>query len=145
MAIFSQYVCEVIDTERQVDVFKVFDKLNLRILPAKSRFYGFSENLILFLESYLLNRELFVWNNGFKSSRIVATSGVHQGSNLGPLLFSLFINDPALTLSVLRLYFEDDLEIYTAVDNIRDYERLQIDLNLVDELSNKNSFQNLWS
>ena len=57
------------------------------------------------------------------------TSGVPQGSVLGPLLFLLFVNDlPCSTDSVVKLYV-DDILMFRSIKNPSDYQALQNDLN----------------
>ena len=66
--------------------------------------------------------------NGESSSWTTVTSGVPQGSVLGPLLFSLFVNDlPSIVRSPLVL-FADDAKIYHLIQSDEDYQLLQQDL-----------------
>ena len=63
------------------------------------------------------------------SDWIKVTSGVPQGSILGPLLFLIFVNDlPNIASSTAKL-FADDTKLYRQIKNIRDCDILQDDLN----------------
>ena len=64
------------------------------------------------------------------SNSIITTSGVPQGSHLGPILFILFINDinNYITHSKFLLY-ADDLKLYSRINSPLDCSKLQIDLN----------------
>lgn len=70
---------------------------------------------------------------GFKTSkkRIRATSGVPQGSHLGPLLFLLFLNDlpQYINRSVKFLAYADDLKLYITIKSLADCHLLQMAIN----------------
>lgn len=86
-----------------------------------------------FFSSYLENRRQYVEYRGYKSFDVLATSGVPQGSVLGPLMFVVFINDIVANLNVESLLYADDLKIYCVIENEQDCENLQNNLNKVND------------
>ncbi|KAI5747281.1 hypothetical protein M8J77_013016 [Diaphorina citri] len=99
------------------DFSKAFDVVSHRILLSKLRTFGFSENVILWFQSYLCGRHQCVLGAEGKRSRFLpVVSGVPQGSVLGPLLFCLFINDIHSCFRACRFHLyaviADDLQLY---------------------------------
>ncbi|XP_071944832.1 uncharacterized protein [Antedon mediterranea] len=76
-----------------IDLKKAFDTIDHNILLAKLPYYGFSPSTISWLRSYLSNRSQQVLFEKTLSSSGFLSIGVPQGSTLGLLLFSIYIND----------------------------------------------------
>ena len=76
-----------------LDIFKAFDTIDRRILLAKLWHYGIRPVTNKWLDSYLSNRKQLVEVNGICSDTKIIEFGVSQGSILGPLLFSIYVND----------------------------------------------------
>ena len=91
-----------------LDLRKAFDTIDHKILMQKLNHYGFRGNCYTFLKSYYQNRKQYVYLNGYESDMMVVTNGVPQGSILGPLCFSLFINDLPLAVDADTVLFADD-------------------------------------
>lgn len=137
---FSQFATEILDQRGQVDVIytdfsKAFDRVDHGILLTKLHSAGFSIPLLSLIKSYLTERNLFVSYSGYKSTSFNPTSGVPQGSNLGPLLFLLFINDITDTIDSNVLIYADDIKIYLPIYQIQDSVILQQNLNNIYEWS----------
>ena len=101
------------------DFRKAFDSVSHTKLLLKLRAYGLSGPRLNWLISFLSNRSQFVSIGGAASELSAVTSGVPQGSVLGPTLFLIFINDICDTregLDILYKLFADDLKIYALCD-----------------------------
>lgn len=102
-----------------LDLSKAFDTVNHSILLSKLTYYGI--NPITWFRSYFHNRKQRVFVNGIFSDTLQISSGVPQGSILGPLLFLLYINDftQASKMFSMRLY-ADDTSLTVSGKNIDD-------------------------
>src|SRR5450759_3731011 len=100
---------------------------------------GVSATLVRWFESYLTGRSVSVRIGSSQSKPFTTSSGVPQGSNLGPLLFSLFINDVATILPRgTRLFFADDVKIFMIITCLEDCLELQNLLDSFDDWSKRN-------
>lgn len=135
----TQYICEILDDQSQADVVytdfsKAFDRLDHKMLLNKLENIGLPDNIVCLFRSYLSNRIQYVVFNGFKSAEYLATSGVPQGSILGPLLFVIFINDIIEESDNFKfLMYADDLKLFSRIDSMDDCILLQAKL---DKVSN---------
>lgn len=86
--------------------------------------------LLRICNSFLTNRTQCVMIDGRVSDISYVTSGVPQGSVLGPLFFILYLNDLPSCLSVTNNLscFADDAKLYKEIKNSSDFELLQSDL-----------------
>ena len=76
-----------------LDLSKAFDRVQHHMLLNKLEQYGISGSLLQWFRSYLSDRYQRVALDGTLSDWLPVTSGVTQGSILGPLLFLVYIND----------------------------------------------------
>ena len=102
------------------DLSKAFDTLNHDLLIAKLGAYGFETDALRYMKSYLKNRKQRVRVNKTFSEWERITTGVPQGSILGPLLFNIFLNDLFFFVSSASLSnYADDNKLYTFPDNLK--------------------------
>lgn len=130
----NHYLYKSFSANIQVDVVytdfsKAFDKLNIAILIKKKTGLGLSGSITSLLASYLVDRSLLVTHNGYFSAPIAPTSGVPQGSNLGPLLFLIYINDIVEEVNCRVLLYADDAKIFNSISNLEQAAQLQHNLN----------------
>ena len=87
-----------------MDLYKAFECIPHDLLIVKLHVYGFSENSLTFFYCYSKRRQQNVKINDTYSLFKELLPGVPQGSILGLILFSIFINDLFLWLSTADLY-----------------------------------------
>lgn len=125
---------EDIDNNIPVDVAymdfrKAFDSVPHQRLLIKLEGYGITGNLYSWIKDFLSNRNQFVSTSGTRSENVPVTSGVPQGSVLGPTLFIYFINDLPSVPYCNNKIFADDTKVYQAVRSLADQEILQKSIN----------------
>jgi hypothetical protein len=98
-----------------LDFAKAFDTVPHNRLKLKLRNAGIRGNVLGWIVSFLNNRRQKVVLPGGSSSWMNVTSGVPQGSILGPILFLLYVNDlPDCVNSTAKL-FADDTKLYREI------------------------------
>jgi hypothetical protein len=102
-----------------IDFKKAFDVIDHDLLIRKLSLYRFSVSTLKFINSYLTNRQQCVIANTTTSALKTLKYGVPQGSVLGPLLFTLYINDLPLHIQADSELFADDTTIHTSNVSIK--------------------------
>lgn len=138
-------IAETIDNRKHsgalfLDLKKAFDTISHELLLQKLERYGIRGNAWVLLKSYLTNRQQFVSVNDGKSDLKNISFGVPQGSNLGPLLFLVFINDLSrLKLhGRIQLFADDTVVVYSSSDARLIVQYIQQDLQLLQEFFRSN-------
>ena len=117
-----------------LDLKKAFDTVDHSILLNKLRLIGLNVMSLQWFSSYLANRMQYTCVNGVHSNSQNMQCGIPQGSNIGPLLFILFINDMPLCLKTCKisLYADDTCLYYASANHQILTESLNADLLLID-------------
>ena len=133
---------EILDNGDPVDAIyldfaKAFDSVpHLRLLE-KVKSYGVCSNLLDWIKDFLIGRTQRVKVNGSYSTWAEVTSGVPQGSCLGPILFVIFINDlPEVIESMCQMY-ADDTKVFSNAGSSEQRAQLQTDIGKLTEWANK--------
>ena len=120
-----------------LDFRKAFDTVPHERLLSKLHGYGVRGNVLNWVRDFLEGRSQYVAINGERSTKIPVTSGVPQGSVLGPTLFIYFINDlPQVAGSSLKI-FADDTKAYVPLKDESDSHKLQETIDSLVEWSEK--------
>ena len=103
-----------------LDLSKAFDTLNHTILLNKLHHYGIRDESLNLFKSYLQNRKQYVVINNAKSETLDITTGVPQGSILGPLLFIIYINDLPNASNIFHsIMYADDTNLSASLQSIK--------------------------
>ena len=122
-----------------LDMTKAFDSVDHSLLLDKLCIMGFDRTLLAWFKSYLENRSQLVHINGIHSQKFIATSGILQGSRLGPLLFAIFINGIVSEADcTLVSLFADDCRISRIVSDPKEASAMQSDLDKISSWISKN-------
>jgi ribonuclease P/MRP protein subunit RPP40 len=113
-----------------LDFAKAFDKVPHQRLLTKLRAKGVDTQTVKWIESWLSNRTQNVNIQGEKSESCDVDSGVPQGTVLGPILFTVYIDDLEVEvtrrlLEVLILKFADDTKGAKVIESVADRDKLQ--------------------
>ena len=116
---------------------KKHQESNMYIFLLHHPFMGIIRGLLKWIDSFLCFRQQRVVVNGVKSDWAPVLSGVPQGTVLGPLLFSLHINDISSDIeSEIRL-FADDCVCYREIKDEKDTMKLQRDIDRLGSWARK--------
>ena len=136
-----QMWCNVLDQggcidNVNMDFMKAFDKVPHRRLIYKLQVYGIQGQILKWIKDFLQERKQQVCVNGYLSSWKEVTSGIPQGSVLGALLFIIYINDLPDNITSDIYLFADDTKFFRQVENNKDANIIQEDLNTLHQWSN---------
>ncbi len=125
-----------------LNLSKAFDTLDHQILIKKLEYYGLNGLSIKLLESYLLNRKQYVEIDDSDSDILILTTGVPQGSILGPILFIIYMSDIARASKPFYfIIYADDTTFSNAIEIVV---KTTTNLPISDILNKELSMVNNW-
>ena len=130
---FLEKVTNYVDQGLPVDVLyldfsKAFDKVPHTRLLSKLQACGLGRILCGWIKSWLSQREQRVVVKGCASEWLPVGSGVPQGSVLGPILFTIYINDIDENACAQMLKFADNTKVFGPVATEQQIQTLQAEL-----------------
>ena len=120
-----------------LDYAKDFDTVPHQRLLRQVKSFGITGKVHQWITSFLSNRQQKVQANGKTSSWSPVISGIPQGSILGPILFTLFVNDLPEKISSIISMFADDTKIYLPLTSDNSIDELVSDLNYLQSWAEK--------
>lgn len=121
-----------------LDIEKGFDRVSHNLLVQKMIRDNFDPFLIKFVSNYLLDRSQRVrWRFQFSNFRGI-TSGVPQGSSIGPVLFSYFLSDMTIDNDICIMKYADDIFLCGAVTKNYSSSPLQLSYQQVGDWMDRN-------
>ena len=136
-------ICKSLDNQEVTqaiffDISKAFERVWHRGLLRKLYGIGIRNDIFSWLKDYLKDRTQAVTIKGEISSYLNISSGVPQGSVLGPTLFLIYINDIVNDINSIIKLFADDTSMYLSLNDANERTvRLNQDLKLIDEWAKK--------
>ena len=124
-----------------LDFSKAFDKCDIGILMHKLKALGISGRLLRWIHNFLSNRKQKVVVDGKCSNVTNVTSGVPQGTVLGPILFLIYIHDIGEDMTAVKKVYVDDTKVKKGVKNEDDVESLQNDLTKIYQWAKENNIK----
>ena len=118
-----------------LDFRKAFDSVPHQRLLKKLKMYGITGKALEWIGSFLESRTMRVGVRNSFSDWLEVTSGVPQGSVLGPLLFLLYVNDLPQWITTNIRMFADDTKLWHKISTTLDSQLLQNDLNSLEKWS----------
>ena len=99
-----------------MDLSKAFDTIDHDILIQKLDYYGIKDTSLMLIKDYLTDRQQYVELDDHKSTMLSISTGVPQGSILGPILFIIYINDISVCSQLFEfISYADDTTLFISL------------------------------